>query len=85
MSTDTERGIELGSAVQAVMPKPDRSVLFADATSTVSIQHAGAKILEVLVRPLLDDLAVLQHGDDVGVLDGGQPVRHHHGGPVLHH
>jgi hypothetical protein len=36
---------------------------------------------QVLVRPLF---IVLQHRDDIGVLDRQQPVRHQHGGQVLH-
>ena len=39
---------------------------------------------EVAVAPLLDDAAVLHDGDGVDAPDGGEPVRHQHGGAALH-
>ena len=42
-----------------------------------------AGFLELLVGAQLDDLALRDDGDDVGFLDGAQPVRDHQHGAVL--
>lgn len=36
------------------------------------------------VAPLFHDSPVLQHRDDISVVNGGEPVRHHDGGAVPH-
>src|SRR5436189_228976 len=40
---------------------------------------------ELVVRSLLDDAAVVQNDDEVGVADRREPVRDHEGGTCLHH
>src|SRR5690606_11180202 len=46
------------------------------------VQAAGRQ--ELLVRPLLDDLARIEDDDAVGVLYRGQAMRDHQGGAAAH-